>query len=815
MSSYVVSIIAGAVLLLFSGGQEDFSAWGQAGEPGINLLRITHGGQDDALPDGEDVDPGAFTAGSPTGDPNTPYDFQLMKLKIIVPSGDIPECESGGPYPVNLTLPEGVMLLNENGTHTIDTLKFEESTLVQVKATQPSQQLRDIEITSTVEGGEAIDDDVVKATAVVVDLDIDSDNDDGFNVDFEQDDDEDQIEDIENDPTTPGKFLAVNDGDADNDGIPDFADFDASVVYPGNTPVRFTPLVLELPEPLELEKVKIRLTYSASAPNGVSGSGTQAEPYAAAPGYLRIWNVDGSVKRNIAEVSSGGEGHYVKPDSEYTPSALGPGREIRLFVEGIKESASMAEQQIKVEIDPNGDDEEPEFIGEDVVRVTVIRVDLDIDSDNNNGVENSDEGEYEDQIENIQDDLTKPGKLIAVNNGNDDTGIPDNAGNEDEIPDFADGFNLNNNPGDFDDINTQEQFFPLILKLSKTIDLTHVRIKLTYDDSDPANVRMVDSVTGQAPEVYDPAPGSLRIWKKNGNVARNKNSIQHQNDSGDYIPEGIYQPSELGFSANKDRIRLFVEGIRASESPADLEIIAELDIDNDNEFDMKDTVRVTAVGMELQNRGRLVRPNSVDEAFIENDAQNNPIMPQLVVELVPEGILGYVNWQFVTTYTRDNRNDNDSYSWTHDVQFPWDIANGVFGFHEDYRGGKAVLHWEYVNYVDTFPKQKFVFHIRGHNATEQAVRDYIAQFFAAQGIAEPWYFRPIARHESDRPSQGRFYAQFNEPGILGPNHERHTRYCPNWGVPHGWGIMQLDNPPPYCSTTLELAGKSSTRMGAT
>ncbi len=79
----VVSTIAGAVLLLFSGGQEDFSAWG-AGEPGINLLTITHGGQDDALPDGEDVDPGAFTAGSPTGDQNTPYDFQLMKLRSPV-----------------------------------------------------------------------------------------------------------------------------------------------------------------------------------------------------------------------------------------------------------------------------------------------------------------------------------------------------------------------------------------------------------------------------------------------------------------------------------------------------------------------------------------------------------------------------------------------------------------------------------------------------------------------------------------------------------------------------------------------------------
>jgi hypothetical protein len=194
-------------------------------------------------------------------------------------------------------------------------------------------------------------------------------------VNFDRDND-----DIENDSAKPGKFLAVNDGDADNDGIPDFADFETSAVYQENTPVRFTPLVLELPEPLELEKVKIRLTYSASDPNGVTGSGTQADPYAAAPGHLRIWKVDGSVNRNISEVSPGGEGHYVKPDSEYKSSALGPGRTITLFVEGIKESSSIADQQIKVEIDPNGDDEEPGFIGEDTVRVTVIRVDLDIDS---------------------------------------------------------------------------------------------------------------------------------------------------------------------------------------------------------------------------------------------------------------------------------------------------------------------------------------------------------------------------------------------------------------------------------------------------
>ncbi len=157
-------MIAGLGLLLL----EDFSAWGQADEPGINLLTITHGGQDDALSDGEDVDPGAFTAGSPTGDPNTPYDFQPMKLRIIVPSGDIPECESGGPYPVNLTLPEGVMLLDTEGEETIDDREFEEDRIVLVKATQPSQNLGDIVITATCPKCGEIAKDAVNATAVSI-----------------------------------------------------------------------------------------------------------------------------------------------------------------------------------------------------------------------------------------------------------------------------------------------------------------------------------------------------------------------------------------------------------------------------------------------------------------------------------------------------------------------------------------------------------------------------------------------------------------------------------------------------------------------
>jgi hypothetical protein len=475
----------------------------------------------------------------------------------------------------------------------------------------------------------------------------------------------------------------------------------------------FVPIILELPEPLDLEKVTIRFTYSVSDPNGVQQDPEDPQIYRPAPGHLRIWKVDGSVSRNIAEVTPGGEGHYVKPDSDYKPSALGPGRTITLFVEGIKESSSMADQQIEVEIDPNGGDEKPDFIGKDIIRVTVIRVDLDIDSDNTNGINSPDRNDNEDIIE---DHPVKPGKLLCVNNGNDDEGIPDNNGDEDEVPDFADGFNWDNNAGNFDDVNLQERFFPLVLQLPDWIDLTNVRIRVTYDDSNPANVRLVNSVTGNAPQVYDPAPGSLRIWRRDGNVARNMNSIQNQNNRGDYIPEGVYQASDLGFSANAREATFYLEGIRASGVPGDLRILVELDIDNDNQFDMEDALRVTEVEMQLLNGGNIVRSNSVDEAFIENDAQDNPIMPQLVAELIPEAIGGYVNWQLLITYTRDNRNDLDRYASPATLaRFPWDIAGGALGFGEDSRGGKAVLYWEYVNYGDTFPEQRFVFHIRGHN----------------------------------------------------------------------------------------------------
>ena len=160
-----------------------------------------------------------------------------------------------------------------------------------------------------------------------------------------------------------------------------------------------------------------------------------------------------------------------------------------------------------------------------------------------------------------------------------------------------------------------------------------------------------------------------------------------------------------------------------------------------------------------------------------------PQMPQLSAKLKPDGLPGSVNWQITIEYGRDNRNDADIFPSTAPtnlpVSTPWNI--GV-EFGSTIRGGMATITWEYMGV--TAP-QDFVFHIRGTNPTEADAANEIGN--------DPWYARAIARHESDMPHQGRYYAQFNEIGTLGPNWTD-AKYCPNWGYPHGWGMMQLEMP---------------------
>jgi hypothetical protein len=160
-----------------------------------------------------------------------------------------------------------------------------------------------------------------------------------------------------------------------------------------------------------------------------------------------------------------------------------------------------------------------------------------------------------------------------------------------------------------------------------------------------------------------------------------------------------------------------------------------------------------------------------------------PRMPELKSFLMPANLSNDARWKLHIAYTR-NRDDHtycpgpDASAWkTILASSPWDMSEEFSG---TCRGGKATVYCEYDGLLSTV-----VFHIRGTNPTEAAVEQELG--------VDPWYAIPIVKWESDRTTQGRYYAQFNTVGKLGPE-PKDYRSCPSYGPPNGWGVCQLDPP---------------------
>jgi hypothetical protein len=215
-------------------------------------------------------------------------------------------------------------------------------------------------------------------------------------------------------------------------------------------------------------------------------------------------------------------------------------------------------------------------------------VDLDIDSDNNNGFNPPDRSSFEDEIEDspaLPGTPGLPGKIMPVNDKDSDG---------DTIPGFADGFNLtgDGDPTNPDYISANDKFVPLVLEISKGVDLSKAHINITYSDCDPEAVWF----DGNA---WQPGgSGNLRIWKKDGSQHRNPASA---NASGDYVPSGTYNdPTKLGFSSGNRIVTLYVEGIRPSTEQGDQRISVELDDGTGTVHSKKsDAVRITVVKVHL------------------------------------------------------------------------------------------------------------------------------------------------------------------------------------------------------------------------
>lgn len=225
-----------------------------------------------------------------------------------------------------------------------------------------------------------------------------------------------------------------------------------------------------------------------------------------------------------------------------------------LYVEAVR--ATDAPQQIVVKLDPDGDGPAG-FELSDAVRVTVAseRLDVDVDSDNNDGLALPGRTQYEDAIE---EDSTKPGKYVNINLTDADL---------DGVPDFADGFQFTGADGAHD-ASPLVQFVPIVVALPLDMDVDAATLTFDYMGSDPLGIGILanpDTTTGAVPFLYSPAtdqqgnPGQLRLWSRDGSVFRNPAGIAA---GGDYItPGAAISASQLGFSATRRTITLYIEAV--------------------------------------------------------------------------------------------------------------------------------------------------------------------------------------------------------------------------------------------------------------
>lgn len=151
-------------------------------------------------------------------------------------------------------------------------------------------------------------------------------------------------------PRTPSN-RPVNDGDVDHDGVPNFADgFDLFGNAGDNAGGTFGAIEVKINRSVDLTVAKIRFTYSASSPAGVTRTGPVNGLYTYTPdsGNLRLWKKNGMQDRLKAAVTNG---DFIDSGSAYSPSAIGNGYTFLVYVEGIAPSVS---NTITVELAPDG-----------------------------------------------------------------------------------------------------------------------------------------------------------------------------------------------------------------------------------------------------------------------------------------------------------------------------------------------------------------------------------------------------------------------------------------------------------------------------
>ncbi len=162
--------------------------------------------------------------------------------------------------------------------------------------------------------------------------------------------------------------------------------------------------------------------------------------------------------------------------------------------------------------------------------IAIILVDLDVDSDNNNGVAAPDRSQAEDDIEEAQ-----PGKIVFVND-NDDDG--------DGVPDYADP-----------KIPGEGNLVPLMVSLAGFPSMSKVRVSYSYDG--PPSVDLPAFLATNPTDYTAAKQGTMRLWCR-GDPTIERKPIYY------VIPGHQYTLDELNYSGG-EKTHL-IEGVNAGEN---------------------------------------------------------------------------------------------------------------------------------------------------------------------------------------------------------------------------------------------------------
>jgi hypothetical protein len=229
---------------------------------------------------------------------------------------------------------------------------------------------------------------------------------------------------------------------------------------------------------------------------------------------------------------------------------------------------------------------EPTGILTDTVHLLPVELDLDVDSNNDGGVQRS---AAEDAIEDIAGVDATPGLYLQVQDEDSDG---------DGLVNWADGFNGIGDELAVDDVSAGATFAPLWFRIPEAVYAPDATLEIIYSASDPSAAVMDPHYLS-----WDrPTDGHLRIWTKDAFLPRNRHAVQ---DGGDYVAPTSrtlrhYTLAELGLEPGDNL--LFLEAIRESTTTAQQAITFRLTprlAGKPAAFTIADTVRVTTARIEV------------------------------------------------------------------------------------------------------------------------------------------------------------------------------------------------------------------------